>query len=415
MTNISDDEPLEGIATIVRASRIFDGVHDDLLTDHEIRIGHDGRILAVAPRSTARALASRARVIDLEEAVVSPGLINCHVHLGLALPGAAGELLRGGSDADLLLAMADSARRTLHAGVTTVRLVGESRSLDFALRRGIRAGAVAGPHIFTAGQALCCTGGHGWDSDALEADGPDEFRRLTRRQIREGADLIKVCISGGIAGEHEQISTPQLFDDEIAAVIEVAHAWGRKVTAHAGPGDTVRRAVALGLDCVEHGYDLDDETTALMSRSGVWYVPTITVSRCADYFDQQGVPGWMKDRALAAGPRHWESLRSAIAHGVPIAMGTDMPPAADFEGTTATVREMEFMQDAGMTALDVMRSATSAAATLLDAPYAGRIVPGATADVIATSQDPTTDVSELRSMFFVMKEGRVVRDDRNDR
>lgn len=398
---------------LLTRARIFDGRSEHLRDGHDILVDADGVIAGLGATGTLDA--GDARVIDLAGRILSPGLINMHVHLGLALPGTAGAEIASKGDPDLLLVMADSARRTLHAGVTTARLVGESRYLDFALRRGIDAGIIAGPRLYTAGHALCCTGGHGWESDALEGDGADDLRRLTRLQIRHGADLIKVCISGGIAGEHEQIDTPQLTDDEMAAVIQTAHDWGRKVTAHVGPSETLRRAIELGLDCVEHGYELTREVTDLMSERGVWYVPTITVSRCEEFFDAQGVPTWMKERALGAGPRHWESLENAIASGVRIAMGTDMPPAADFDGTTATVREMEFMVDAGMTSLDVMRSATSYAAELLGADDLGVVEVGARADFIATDADPTADVAALRGIDWVMQGGAVLRDDRAGR
>lgn len=400
-------------ATLLTGMQVFDGEDGTLLTDHAIAIDENGTIRSIGPASELEAASNDdVRRIDLSGSVLTPGLINMHVHLGLALDAETQALVASGADSDLLLVMADSARRALLAGITTVRLVGENRYLDFALRRGVNAGAVDGPRIFTAGHALCCTGGHGWNADALEGDGADDFRRLTRLQIREGADLIKVCISGGIAGEHEQIDTPQLFDDEMEAVIQTAHDWGRKVTAHVGPSSTLNRAIRLGLDCVEHGYELSVETTELMREHDVWYVPTISVSRCADYFDEQGVPQWMKDRALAAGPRHWESLENAIRSGVKIAMGTDMPPSASFEGTTATVREMEFMAEAGMTPLEVMRSATSSAAELLGNDDIGRVRVGARADFIAMPGNPVSDVSELRAINWVMKDGLVYRDDR---
>jgi len=405
MISISEDRRV-----LLTGARVFDGRSENLQDGVDILVDADGVIAAIGASGTLDA--DDAPVIDLAGRVLSPGLINMHVHLGLALPGTAGAEIASKGDPDMLLVMADSARRTLHAGVTTARLVGESRYLDFALRRGIDAGIVAGPRLYTAGHALCCTGGHGWESDALEGDGADDLRRLTRLQIRHGADLIKVCISGGIAGEHEQIDTPQLTDDEMAAVIQTAHDWGRKVTAHVGPSETLRRAIELGLDCVEHGYELTREVTDLMSERGVWYVPTITVSRCEEFFDAQGVPVWMKERALGAGPRHWESLENAIASGVRIAMGTDMPPAADFDGTTATVREMEFMVQAGMTPLEVMRSATSYAAELLGADGLGVVEVGAQADFIVTDADPTADVAALRGIDWVMQGGRLQRDDR---
>ncbi len=391
---------------------LYDGVRDGSAPDRGIHIGADGRIRAVGPVDDVLAAAPGAPVVDLGGDHVMPGLVNMHVHLSLGLPGRHADRVQAANPAQLVLLMADSARRTLHAGVTTVRLVGERGYADFALREGIEAGAVDGPRIFTAGHALCCTGGHGWDADALQADGADGFRAATRAQLRAGADLIKVCISGGIAGQFEAIDTPQLTDDELAAVIGVAHDWGRKVTAHAGPADAVRRAVQLGLDCVEHGYQLDDAVTRLMAQRGVWYVPTIVVSRCEQFFIDSGVPGWLMERALSAGPRHWESLRTAIANGVVLALGSDMPPHADFDGTSATVRELEFMVEAGLPVAAALKAATSGPAQWLGRPeQLGRVAPGAHADLLVLHEDPTRSVSALRSLHAVLKGAVVYRDD----
>ncbi len=392
---------------------VFDGVRDGLRPDAGIWVGADGTIRAVGSADDVLAEAPRdARVVDLDGDHVLPGLVNMHVHFGLALPGTLADTVHRANPAELVLLMADSARRTLRAGVTTVRLVGERGYTDFALRKAIDAGAVDGPRIFTAGHALCCTGGHGWDADGLEADGADGFRRATREQLRAGADLIKVCVSGGIAGEHEHLDTPQLDDDEMAAVLRVAHDWGRKVTAHAGPADVVERAVELGLDCVEHGYQLTERVTKLMAARHVWYVPTIVVSRCEEFFRANGVPTWMIDRALGAGPAHWDSLRHAIANGVDIAMGSDMPPYAPFDDTTATVRELEFMVAAGMPVLDALRSATVRPAEWLGVDSRiGTVEAGKRADLIAVRDDPTRDISALRTLRFVMKDGVVYRDD----
>lgn len=389
---------------------VFDG--EAVRADRALWIA-DGAIRDVGAPEQVLAAAGDARVVELGGATLLPGLVNMHVHLGLALPGQMQEKVRGASDAELVLSMAASARGALRAGVTTVRLVGESRYADFALRRAIDAGAVDGPRIFTAGHALCCTGGHGWDADALEADGPDGFRRATREQLRAGADLIKLCISGGIAGEHEHLDTPQLTDAEMAAVIGTAHDWGRRVTAHAGPAPVIARAVALGLDCVEHGYELTPELTDEMARRGVWYVPTIVVSRCKEYFEANRVPAWMQERALAAGPRHWQSLQWAIRSGVPIALGTDMPPHAGYDGTSATVRELEFMVEAGMSDLAALQAATSRPIEWLRAgDRLGALTAGRRADLVAVQGDPSRDISVLRTIELVMKDGRVYRDDR---
>lgn len=399
------------IEHVLVGCRVWDGESDSLLEDAAVHVLADGTIAAVGP---AREVEAPGAVrVDIGGAVVMPGLVNMHVHLGLALPGKMAEEARAGGEVGAALLMAGNAAGTLRAGVTTVRCVGETGFVEMPLRRAIAAGHLPGPRIYTAGHALCCTGGHGWDADAMEADGADGFRRATRLQLREGADLVKVCISGGIAGEHEAIDTPQMTDEEMAAVISTAHDWGRKVTAHAGPSNVVRRAVALGLDCVEHGYELDKDLCEEMAAKGVSYCPTIVVSRCEDFFRENGVSEWMIERALGAGPRHWESLQNAIAAGVEIVMGTDMPPQAHYDGTTATVREMEFMAEAGMSPVAVLRSATSVAADWLGGGDTfGRLRPGLVADLVVLDEDPTADVSALRTMHAVVQGGRVVRDDR---
>jgi imidazolonepropionase-like amidohydrolase len=219
-------------------------------------------------------------------------------------------------------------------------------------------------------------------------------------------------ISGGIAGEHEQITTPQLTRDEMAAAIATAHAWGRKVTAHAGPAAIIAEAVELGLDCVEHGYELTPDVAALMAERGVALVPTLVVTRAGAFFDDLGVPPWMQERSLNAGPRHLESYRCALDAGVEVLLGSDMPPFWDFEGRSAVVRELEHMQAGGLAASDVVVAATAAPARWLDADdRIGTLQPGRFADLIAMPGDPSADVSALRDIDFVMKGGVVVRDD----
>lgn len=398
--------PTRGDAVLVNL-RLIDGV-DPHPKDGLAIVVRDGVIAAIVPEADAGDGA-----IDLGGAHVMPGLINMHTHFSLSLPGPGGDAVSALDPHELALHMADGARRTLLSGVTTVRCVAEKGGADFALRRAIDAGHVAGPRIFTAGRGLCCTGGHGHDADdTLECDGPDDFARGVRTQIRAGADLIKLMISGGIAGEHEQITTPQLTREEMAAAISTAHAWGRKVTAHAGPAAIIAEAVQLGLDCVEHGYELTPEVARLMAERGVALVPTLVVTRAGAFFDDLGVPAWMQERSLGAGPRHLESYRCALDAGVEVLLGSDMPPFWDFEGTSAVVRELEHMQTGGLSASDVVRAATAAPARWLDADdRVGVIAPGRFADLIAMPDDPSADVAALRGILFVMKGGVVVRDD----
>jgi imidazolonepropionase-like amidohydrolase len=375
------------------------------------------RIAAVGPRADVLAQARAAGAFterDLDGAYLTPGLVNMHTHLSLSLPGRAGDgVLRMGPH-ELALYMADGARRTLACGVTTVRCVAEKDHADFALRRAITAGRGYGPRIFTAGRALVCTGGHGHGgSDTLECDGVAGFRHGVRSQIRAGADLIKVMISGGIAGEHEQIHTRQLFPDELAAVLETAHAWGRKVTAHAGPADVIADAVALGLDCVEHGYQLTREVAAQMAAHGTALVPTLLVTRCKEFLDELEVPEWMQCRSLDAGPRHLESYELALAAGVEVLLGSDMPPFWHVEGTNATVRELEHMSDHGIGPARALYAGTLGPVRWLGAEAdLGTVEPGKYADLIAMDADPVADTAAFRTVRWVMKDGRVVRDDR---
>ncbi|MEV0397508.1 amidohydrolase family protein [Polymorphospora rubra] len=395
--------------------RIVDGVGP--LPDAAVWV-RDDRIAAVGPRDEVLAQAGEQGAftrVDLDGAYVTPGLTNMHTHLSLSLPGSGGDGVKGMNPHELALYMADGARRTLLCGVTTVRCVAEKDHADFALRRAIAAGRVVGPRIFTAGRALVCTGGHGHESgDTMECDGADGFRRGVRSQVKAGADLIKVMISGGIAGEHESIHTRQLFTDELRAVIDTAHAWGRRVTAHAGPAPVIAEAVELGLDCVEHGYQLTPEVVARMAERGTALVPTLLVTRCKEFFDELGVPEWMQCRSLGAGPRHLESYAMALDAGVEVLLGSDMPPFWHFEGTNASVRELEYMSEGGIGPARALYAGTLGPIRWLGAEAdLGTVETGKYADLVAMDADPTAETSAFRGIRWVMKGGRVVRDDRS--
>jgi imidazolonepropionase-like amidohydrolase len=370
------------------------------------------RIAATGPAD--RIQTQGCQEVDLGGAHVLPGLFNMHVHFGLILPGHDEYRMAFESEAALALRMARNAHEAVLSGVTTVRLTGERKFADFALKSSIARGETIGPRVYTAGHACIATGGHGHTrAGTMEADGPDGFRHAVRVQLRAGADFIKICISGGIAGEHEAIRDAQLSREEMRAVMETAHGSGKKVTAHAGPAGAIREAIECGLDCVEHGYFLTDEVIQLMVDRDVWLVPTIAVSRCEEFYARIGAPEWMVRKALAAGELHWSALQKAIRAGVKIALGTDMLPAEPFEGTTATVRELEFYVAAGMTPVQALNSATLQAARWLDVEdRLGSLEPGKLADLIAVDGDPTRDISCMRRLRFVMKDGQVIRDDR---
>lgn len=407
------ENPARGL--LLRDCVVIDATAEAPLRDAAVWIeGERIRAVGAEPGIIEQARATGCAEIDLGGAFLAPGLINMHTHFSLSLPGNLSDRVSSMTPHELALYMADGARRTLHSGVTTVRCVGEREHADFALRKAIGEGLVPGPRMFTAGRGLTCTGGHGHGSaGAMECDGATGFRRGVRTQIRAGADLIKVMISGGISGRHEAIDTRQVTTDELRAVITTAHEWGRKVAAHAGPTPVTREAVELGLDCVEHGYELTADLTALMAERGCAYVPTLVVTRCKEFFDELGVPEWMQQRSLSAGERHLASYRWAIEAGVNVLLGSDMPPFWWFEGTTAVVRELEHMAAEGLGSRRALAAATIAPARWLGADDdLGSVAPGKYADLVVTDTDPAVDVSAFRSLSMVIKGGQVVRDDR---
>ncbi len=367
------------------------------------------RIVKVGPAASI-SLPTGTQIIDMKGRWLIPGLMNVHVHLGLKLPGVAGDSLVNETDPDEVLRMAGNARRSLLAGVTTVRLVGEDHGTDFALRRAILNGEIIGPRIKTAGEIIVPTGGHG----SLEADGPYALAHAAREQIKQGADWIKIAISGGISDPHGDISAAPMTDEELSTLIEVAHRNGIRVTAHNGSNEAARQALRFGIDGFEHGYHLKPDVLKDMKAKGVWLVPTIVVTQpgALEFYRKIGSPDWYLARVKATGTDHWRMLQDAIRLGVKIALGTDQFPFEPNDGTTATVAEAELYVKAGMTPLQALQSGTAQAATMLQMEAdLGSITAGKYADIDALESDPLKDIGALRTLDFVMKGGVVYRDD----
>lgn len=354
-----------------------------------------------------------ANVIDAKGAWLIPGLMNMHVHLGLVLPGKQKAALANESDAALALRMAAAAREALQAGVTTIRLPGDKRHADLALKRAIEKGQAHGPRIFSAGESLSITAGHGSKKPGkINYDGPYELVKAARTQISAGASWIKILISGGIATDGGGLAAALMTPEEINAVIDAAHRFGAKVTAHSGSSVATSIAVDAGIDCIEHGYFLDQKTLRKMKKHGTWLVPTIVVSQPASepFFERIGSPPWYLKRRNAAGKAHWQTLKMAIKEGVNIGLGTDQLPAEPNDGTTATAREAQYYVEAGMTPLQALRSATIETAKLLEAEDdIGSLEVGKYADIVALEKDPTEDIKALRNITLVMKGGTVYR------
>ena len=355
-----------------------------------------------------------AEVIDVEGAWLIPGLMNMHVHLGLKLPGKMAFELANESEGELTLRMAHSARRSLEAGVTTIRLPGDDRHGDLALKKAIEKGQTHGPRIFSAGEALVITGGHGSEAGGEYYDGPDELIKAARREISAGASWVKILISGGIATDGGGIAKALMTPAEIGAVIDAAHRFGAKVAAHSGSPQATIVAVDAGVDSIEHGYFLDRPTLRKMKRAGTWLVPTIVVSQpaTAPFFERIGSPPWYLDRRDSVGKEHWRALQIAIEEGVNIALGTDQLPHEPNDGTTATAREAQYYVEAGMTPLQALRAATIEPARMLVADAdIGSLEVGKYADILAVPEDPTEDIKVLRDIRFVMKGGRIYRNE----
>ena len=365
-----------------------------------------------------------AKLIDLSRATVLPGLIDMHVHLlGIGGDPLRARLLRLTTEPeDEVFYGAGNARRTLEAGFTTVRDLGGSARGIRALRDAIDRGDVAGPTIVNAGAPISVTGGHGDPRNGLAepfahavaegventCDGPDDCRRAVRRQIGLGAQVIKFMATGGVLSNVSGGLGRAMQPEEMKAIVETAHALGRKTAAHSHAAEGTRAAVEAGVDTIDHGTFLDDATIKLMKARGTWLVPTMLAPRAALAQARGGMlPPATIPKAEQAAAAAFDSHRRAIAAGVKIAFGTDT--GVSKHGDNA--QEFALMVAAGMTPAQAIKAATVSAAEALDRPGLGRIAPGLAADIIAVDGDPLADVSQLEDVDFVMKAGKVVKAD----
>jgi imidazolonepropionase-like amidohydrolase len=369
------------------------------------------KIVAIGPADEI-SVAAGVEVVDVTGTWLIPGLMNMHLHLGIVLPGKMAAELANETEGELTLRMAQSARESLQAGVTTIRLTGEQKHGDLALKKAIRKGQAHGPRIFSSGESLIITGGHGSEHGVTYDDGPYELMKAARREISAGASWVKILISGGIATDGGDMSKALMTPEEINAVVDAAHRFGARVAAHSGSSEATDIAIDAGIDSIEHGYFLDRAVLRKMKKHGTWLVPTIVVSQpaTAPFFERIGSPQWYLDRRDSAGKAHWKSLQTAIEEGVNIALGTDQLPAEPNDGTTATAREAQYYVEAGMTPLQALRAATIEPARMLGADHEiGSLEVGKFADIVAVDKDPSEDITALRNILFVMKGGHTYR------
>jgi imidazolonepropionase-like amidohydrolase len=353
---------------------------------------------------------SGSRVIDLDGFYIMPGLINVHNNLSLVFPF---KLTNPNEPESVtVLRCYRRAYDALLAGVTCLRTVGEIHRVDIHLRNMINAGWIEGPRIIAGGKGLGVTGGHGSSFGQVEADGAEEFRKAARRELALGADHLKIFITGGIAKLEEEFGEMQMTKDEIAAVTSVARSRGTYVAAHVGGSTAIIEAAEAGVTSFEHGYIINREAAKAIKEVSGYLVPTLSVTRSEKWMRANNFEEWTIYKALSIKDRHMESVKLAISEGVTLVCGTDIPPGDLNEGINATVREIEFIKEAGLNELEAIRTATINAAKLCRMENkVGLVKPGYKADLIAVPRNPLKDIRQLERIKFVMKGGEIIRND----
>ncbi|MEO3388097.1 amidohydrolase family protein [Mesorhizobium sp. CAU 1741] len=385
---------------LLKGGTVYTGRGDDVIYSGFVEIfdGVIGRVGAVRDLTST----FDGDVVDTTGKTVMPGIIDTHMHV-FHEP----QMLRLSEGAAALWG-ANYVQSALRAGVTTMRDLGAQSGAVFGLRKALSEGYVVGPRYLVAGKAICMTGGHGWANLSAEADGEDAIRLLARQQIKLGADVIKVMASGGAGTPGELPTQAQLSMNEIRAAVEVAHDAGKPVAAHALANEGIMRAVEAGVDTIEHGVFLDDRAIELMLKRDVALCPTISVyPRIINRGPAGGESAFVIEKSKPLVAPHIESLRAAVAAGVRIVFGTDATtlynPVGDFSD------EMDLMVKAGMSPVEVMRSATGTAAEICGVSHlVGVLETGKLADVLVVDGDATRNIAALSDTFLVLKDGRSV-------
>jgi len=411
-------------ATIaLKAARLFDGKSKALVTNGVVIVQGDKIIDA----GSNLPIPQGAQVIDLGDATLSPGFMDAHTHLTADFSGNYNQ--RRLKEVDLnvseqAIIATTYARATIEAGFTTVRdlgsrFVGSKEFVDVALRNSIRNGVVPGPRMLVATYGIGATGGHfdptagfrdmlfGREPDWSEgiADGPDAIRHAVRFEIKNGADVIKAAVSGGVLSLTDEVDTPQFTPPEIAALVDETHRLRKKVAVHCHGDQAAKDAIEAGVDSIEHGSFLKPETLQLMKTKGTWLVPTLMATEWV-LAKLDSYPAALQEKGKAAGAARTEMFRNAVKLGVKIALGTD----AGVYPHGQNAKEFKLMVDLGMAPIDALRAGTSADAELFGiAAKVGTLEKGKLADVVAMPGDPTTDITATERVSFVMKEGKIVK------
>ncbi len=405
--------------TLIYASRLIDGRQAEPISKVTL-IVVDGRIRDIV--AGYQEPASGDRVIDLREYTVVPGLMDMHTHLMSQHSKDSYTEKFFMEESDYALRSTVYARATLMAGFTTVRELGDNGINSVSLRKAINEGWIIGPRIFTAGKSLATTGGHADPTNGLKGDyrrdagpvdgvvnGPDDARKAVRQRYKDGADLIKLTATGGVLSLAASGQNPQFTEEELQAIVETARDYGMTIAVHAHGSDGMKRAVLAGVDSIEHGTFMTDEIIELMKEKGTWWVPTNMAGEwVAMKAEEPGYfPEIVRPKAAAIGPAIRDTFRRANKAGVKIAFGTDSGVSVHGENA----HEFELMVEGGMSPMNAIQTATLNASRLLRIDdRLGTLEKGKIADVVAVKGNPLEDISVMKQVVFVMKEGTVYRE-----
>ncbi len=412
----------EPAVTVIKAGRLIDTATGQVLASQTIVVSGE-TIQAVGANVGVPA---GATVIDLSNAVVLPGLIDMHVHInGQASDMPYSEQFRR-SFVDSAILSPKYALNTLRAGFTSARVLGAVGFVDVALRNAINRGDIPGPRLQVATYYISSTGGHGdlvgfspWLTDLAPpemsgiANGVDAVREKVRYLIKYGADVIKFGASAGVLSEEESVGAPQYTQEEMNAIVDEAHMWGKRVAAHAHGTEAIKMAIKAGVNSIEHGSLIDDEGIALMKQHGTYLVADVyNDDYIVSEFEKLGYPAKIIEKEKLVGRRQRENFMKAVTSGVKAAFGTD---AGIFpHGWNA--KQFAYMVEWGMTPAQAIQAATVNAADLLGwTDRVGSVAAGKLADIIAVPSDPMSDMTALERVGFVMKGGVVVRNDLSKR
>ncbi len=415
---LRDRSPVDAATDHLHAGRLINGYDGRWHTERALGI-EDGKVVSIEQGFVAGG--DGDSVIDLKDCTVTPGWMDMHTHLMSEFHAKVYSDKFFMNRADYALRSTVYAKRTLMAGFTTVRDLGDNGINSVSLKKAIDNGWIVGPRIFTSGKSLATTGGHADWTNGLKGDfrrdagpvegvvnGPDEARKAVRQRYKDGADLIKLTATGGILSLAANGQNPQFSQNELQVIVDTAKDYGMTVAVHAHGTEGMKRAVLAGVDSIEHGTYMTDEVMRLMKERGTYLVPTISAGIWVAGKSQEDgyFPDIVRPKAAAIGPVARQMFARAVKGGVRIAFGTDSGVSPHGENA----QEFQWMVEGGMSPMRAIQCATLEAAKLLKIDdRLGTLEPGKIADVVAVNGNPLEDITVTRDVVFVMKDGTVYR------